>query len=149
MAAPLLKRQKLSLLNKLSESDHTPSARALVFPNMSSGDSNCPQPKASSDQNVPQHQNATFEVAKKLREAIVFTKTPCPILSDDKYSMVEEAGKLAIEAQDCQRVLAGAPVRTRSVCQLPGGLSLKIDLQTQEAVSHGFSLMLLYQSYGY
>jgi hypothetical protein len=31
-------------------------------------------------------------------KAIVFTKTPCPILSDDKYSIVEEAWKLVIEA---------------------------------------------------
>jgi len=62
--------------------------------------------------------------------AIVFTMTPWPILSDDKYSMVEEAWKLAIEAKDCQRALAGAPVGTPSVCQLPGGPSLKIDPQT-------------------
>jgi hypothetical protein len=77
-------------------------------------------------------------------EAIVFTKTPWPILSDEKYSMVEEAWKLAIEAQDRQRALAGAPVGTPSVCQLPGGPSLKIDPQTREAVSLEFCLMLLY-----
>jgi len=60
-------------------------------------------------------------------EAIVFTKIPWPILSNNKYSMVEEAWKLAIEALDCQQELAGAPVGTPSVCQLPGGPSLKID----------------------
>ena len=76
-------------------------------------------------------------------------KTPWPILSDDKYSMVEEAWKLTLEAQDRQRALAGAPVGTPSVCQLPGGPSLKIDLQTQETVSLEFCLMLLYQTYGY
>jgi len=48
--------------------------------------------------------------------------------------MVDEAWKLAIEAQDRQRALAGAPVGAPSVCQLPGGPSLKIDLQTREAV---------------
>jgi hypothetical protein len=80
-------------------------------------------------------------------EAIVFTKTRWPILSDDKYSMVEEAWKLAIEAQDRQRALAGAPPGTPSVCQLPRGSSLKIDRQTQEAVSFGFCLMLFYQIY--
>jgi len=149
MARPLLKRQKSALLNNSSESDHAPSARALVLPNKSSGDQNIPQPKASSDQNVPQHQNATFEVAKRLMEAIVFTKTPWPILSDDKYSMVEEAWKLAIEAQDRQRALAGAPIGTPSVCQLPGGPSLKIDPQIREAVSLEFCLMLLYQTHGY
>jgi len=49
--------------------------------------------------------------------------------------MVDEAWKLAIEAQDRQRPLAGAPVGTPSVCQLPGGPSLKIDPQTGEAIS--------------
>jgi len=63
--------------------------------------------------------------------------------------MVEEAWKLAIEAQDRQRALAGAPVGTPSVCQLPSGPSLKIHCQTREAVSLEFSLMLLYQTYGY
>ena len=44
--------------------------------------------------------------------------------------MVEEAWKLAIEAQDRQQALAGAPVGMPSVCQLPGSPFLKIDLQT-------------------
>jgi len=144
MAPPLLKCQKSTLLNKLSESDRAPSTQVLPL-RMSSGDQNVPQPKASADQNVPQHQKATFEVAKRFMEAIVFTKTPWPIISDDKYSMVNEAWKLAIEAQDCQRALAGAPVGTPSVCQLPGGPSLKIDPQTREAVSLQFCSMLLYQ----
>jgi len=78
---------------------------------------------------------ATFEVAKRFMEAIIFTKTPWPMISDEKYSMVDKAWKLAIEAQDCQRALAGAPVGTPSVCQLPGGPSLEIDPQTWEAVS--------------
>jgi len=95
-----------------------------------------PQQKpGGSDHNVPQHQKATFEVAKRFMEAIVLTKTPWPIISDEKYSMVDEAWQLAIEAQDRQRALASAPVGTPSVCQLPGGQSLKIDPQTQEAVS--------------
>jgi len=63
--------------------------------------------------------------------------------------MVEEAWKLAIEAQDCQWALAGAPVGTPFVCQLPGGPSLKIDPQTREAVSLEFCSMLLNQTYGY
>jgi len=56
MALPLLSCEKSSFLNKLSESNYTPSARALVVPNKSSGDRNIPQPKASGDQNIPQHQ---------------------------------------------------------------------------------------------
>jgi len=74
-APPLLKRQKATLLNKLSESDCAPSTQAMPL-RMSSGDQNVPQPKASADQNILQHQKATFEAAKRLMEAIVFTKTP-------------------------------------------------------------------------
>jgi len=136
MAPPLLQCHKSALLNKLSESDCATSTQALPLLKPS-GNLNVPQPKASADQNGPQHQKATFEVAKRFMEAIVFTETPSPIVSDDKYSMVEEAWKLAIEAQDRQRALAGVPAGTPSVCQLPRGPSLKIDLQTQEAVSLG------------
>ena len=92
-------------------------------------------PVTGGDHNVPQHQKATFEVAKWFMEAIVFTKTPWPIISDEKYSMVDEAWNLAIEAQDHQQALAGAPVGIPSVCQLPSGPSLKINPQTREAVS--------------
>jgi len=59
--------------------------------------------------------------------------------------MVEQACRLDIEAQDCPWALAGIPVGMPSVCQLPSGPSLKMDLQTQEAVSLGFCLMLLDQ----
>jgi len=126
----LLKRQK-SVINISRESDVV---QAFSLPK-AGGDQNVPQPKVGRDHNVPQHQKATFEVAKRFMEAIVFTKTPWPIISDEKYSMVDEAWKLALESQDRQRALAGAPVATQSVCQLPGGPSLKIDLQTREAVS--------------
>jgi hypothetical protein len=132
-APPQLKYQQSALLNESSESDRAPSAQALQQPK-SSGDQNALQPKASADQNVPQYQKATFDVAKRFMKAIVFTKTPWPIFSDDKYWMVEEAWKLAIEAQDREQALAGAPTETPSVCQWPSSPSLKIDLQTQEAV---------------
>jgi len=99
MAPPQLKCQKSALPNKSPESDHAPSALALPR-SKSSGDQDAPQPKASSDQNVPQHQKATFEVVKRFMEAIVFTKTTQPRLSDDKYSMVEEVRKLAITAHN-------------------------------------------------
>jgi len=129
IASPWLKHQK-SVINISHESDIV---QALPLPK-AGGDQNVPQPKAGRDHNVPQHEKATFEVAKRFMEAIVFTKTPWPIISDEKYSMVDEAWKLAIEAQDCQQALAGAPVGTPSVCQLPSGPSLKIDPQTREAV---------------
>jgi len=67
-------------------------------------------------------------------EAIVFTKNPWPTLSSDNYSMVEEALKLAIEAQKCQWALAGASVGTPSVWQLHSSLSFKINLPRGEAV---------------
>jgi len=82
-------------------------------------------------------------------EAIVFTKTTWPIISDGKYLMVDKAWKLAIEAQDRQWALAGASVGTPSVCQLPGGPSLKSHPQTREAVSvysvccSSFGLMMI------
>jgi hypothetical protein len=97
MAPPLLKRQKSTLLNKSSESDHAPATQVLLL-RKSSGDHNVPQPKTSADQNVLQHQKATLEVVKRFMEAIVFMKTPGPILFNNKYLMVEEAWKLAIEA---------------------------------------------------
>ena len=82
MAPPLLKPQQSALLNKWSESDRAPSTQALPQPK-SSGDQNAPEPQASGDENFPQRQKATFDLAKRLVEAIVFTKTPWPILSDD------------------------------------------------------------------
>ena len=120
-----------------------------MLPNESSGDQNAPKPKASSDQNVPQHQKATCQVAKRFMEAIVFTRNPWPKISDDKYSMVKDAWKLPIEARDRQKALVGAPAGTPSVCQLPGGPSLKIHPQTQEAVCLEFCLMILHETYGY
>src|SRR5882757_5550138 len=131
MVPPLLKRQK-STINISRESYIV---QALPLPK-AGGDLNVPQQNpGGGDHKVPQHQMATFEVAKRFMEAIIFTKTPWPIISDEKYSMVDEDWQLAIEAQDRQRALAGAPVGAPSVCQLPGGPSLKINPQTREAVS--------------
>jgi hypothetical protein len=119
----------------------------MMLPNKSHGDQNTLQPKASSDQNVPQYQKAKLEVAKMFTEPNVFTKIPWQMLSNDKYSMVEEALKLAIEAQHRLGALAGTPIDTPSVCQMPGGSSLKIDPQTREAVTLEFCVMPLYQTY--
>jgi hypothetical protein len=49
--------------------------------------------------------------------------------------MVAKVWKHAIETEDLQRAFIGPPVGTRSVGQLPGGPSLKIDPQTREDVS--------------
>jgi len=99
IAPPLLKCQKSTLHNKLCKS-HCPTAQAHPPPK-SSGDQNVPNPKASGVQNVPQYHWVSFEVAKRLMEVIIFTKTPWPIESDEKYSMVEVAWEQAIDAQVC------------------------------------------------
>jgi len=80
-------------------------------------------------------------------KAIVFTKTPWPILSDDKYFMVDDAWKLGIKAQDRQGALAGAAAGSPSVCQFRSCPFLKIDPQTREAVGLEFRSMLFYQIY--
>jgi len=142
MAPPLINHQKSSLRNELSEYDSSPSAQRLPL-HKSTADQNAAQQKANADQNFLQNQKGTFEVAKRWMETIVFTKTPWRILSDEKYCMVEGAWIQAIESQDHRRALAGAPVATPSVCQLPGCPSLKIDHHTPEALSLRFSLILL------
>ena len=93
------------------------------------------QKPGSGDYKVPQYQKATYHAAKRFMEAIVFAQTPRPIISDENYSMVDEASQHGFQAQDHQWALAGARVGIPSVCQLPGGPSLKIDPQTQDAVS--------------
>jgi len=131
MAQPLFKSQK-STINISCESDIV---QALPLPK-AGADQNIPQQKpGGADHNIPQCQKATFEVAKPFMDAIVFTKTPWPIISDENYWMVNVAWKLAIEAEDRQRALAGAPGGAPSICQLPGGPSLKIDPHSREAVS--------------
>jgi hypothetical protein len=131
MVPLLLKRQK-STINISHDSDII---QALTLPT-AGGDQIVPQQTpGGGEHNVPQHQKATFEVAKLFMEAIVFTKTRWPNISNEKYSMVDEAWQLAIEAQDRQRALAGAPVGAPSGCQLPGRPSLTIDPPTGEVVS--------------
>jgi len=115
MAPPLPKCQTTALLTRICKSDHAPSAKALPQPK-SSGEQNAPQPKASADQCVPKRQKATFQVANRFMEASVFMQSPWPILSDDKYSMVEEAWRPTIHAEDSQQAIAGSPVGTPWVC---------------------------------
>jgi hypothetical protein len=92
---------------------------------------------------------ATIEIAKRLMETIIFTTYTWPILSDDKYSMVEQAWKLAIEAQDRQWASACAHIDISSMCQLPGGRSLPKDPQTRKGASLECFLIRLNQIYGY
>jgi len=127
---PALLKHRKSAINISHESDIV-QALALA---KAGGVQNVPQTKAGGDQNVPQHHNPTFELAERFMEATIFIKTPSPIISDEKYSMVQQTWKLAIGAQDCQLALASAPAGAPSVCRLPSGSSLEIDLQTPEAV---------------
>jgi hypothetical protein len=134
MAPPLLNKQKSSLLEKSLESSRAPFTMVLGPPNMSSGDLIDPQPKASTNQNIPREHTATFLVVIWFTEAIVFTKYPSAIISDDTYSLVEEAWNLAIEAQDHHQALLRPHVGKLLVFQSPNGQSLKSDLQIQEVV---------------
>jgi len=127
IAPPWLKSKK-STINIVCRSDVVP-AQVLLL-SKAGGHQIVPQPKAGGDHNVPQRKKPAFEVATWFTEAFLFTMTPWPIISDEKYSIVDKAWKLAIEAQNHQRALAGAPVGMPSVSQLPGGPSLKIDPQT-------------------
>ena len=129
---PLVKCQK-STINIFCESDIV-HARVLSLPK-AGGEHGIPQPKASGDHHSPEWQKATFALAKRLIEVIVFTESPWPIVSDEKYSTVDEAWQLAIEAQDRQWAFADVPVGTPSVCQLPSGPSLEINPQTLEGAS--------------
>jgi hypothetical protein len=70
---------------------------------------------------LPRHQNGTVQVEKPIVEAIVFTNTPGPIISDERYLMVDKAWRPAFEALDCQRALAGALVGAPSVCSVSNG----------------------------
>jgi len=88
IAPPLLKRQK-STIEIFRMSEIVPS-QALPLPK-ADGDRSVPQPEAGGDHNVPQHPYATFEVVKRFVEAIIFTKTPWPIISDEMYWIVDEA----------------------------------------------------------
>jgi len=132
MPPPLLKCQKSILLNRLWVSDYASAQENLLFKSI--GDQNVAQPKASGDQLDHQQKGATSYVAQHLMGAIVLMKSHWPILSDGQYSIADEALIIAIEVHDCQWALAGAPVGTSSVCPLPGGPSLKIDLKTQQAI---------------
>jgi len=77
-------------------------------------------------------------VVKMIMEAIEFTMTLWPILSNYKNLLVDKALKLSIDAQDRQRALGDAPDVTPSVCQLPVDPSLQTDLETQDAISLEF-----------
>jgi hypothetical protein len=113
ISPPLLKCQK-STTNILRESDVVP---ALSLPLSKAGaDSRVPQLKAGGDHNVPHHQKAMVEVATRLMEANLFTKTSQPIISNETYLMVDEASQLANAAQDEQRAVAGVRVGTPSLC---------------------------------
>jgi len=131
MAPPLLQSHK-STINLSCESDIV---QVLPLPIAGADQNGLQQKPGGGDHNVPQHRKVKFQVAKRFMEAIVFTRTPWRITSDEKYLMVDESWQLAIEAQDRQRALEGAPVGAPCVCHLPGGPSPKIASQTQDSVS--------------
>jgi len=144
MAPPLLKFKNSTLLNTTSASDCAPSTQVLLL-SKSSREQKVPQPKASADHNIPETQKAIGEVDKRFLESIDFTKTHWPDIIRWQVLDSWTSWHVAVEAQDCQRASAGAPVGTPSVSQLRSGPFGKITPQTQDAVTSGFSLMLPYQ----
>jgi len=56
-------------------------------------------------------------------------------MSSEKYKMVGKLWIFAVEALDGQYAIAGTPVSTPPVCQLPRRPSPVINIQIQEAVS--------------
>jgi hypothetical protein len=89
IALRFLKQQKLTI-SILRVSDVVP-AQALPLPK-AGGDQNVSQPMASREHKVTPHRKVTFQVAKRFMAAIVLTKPPWGIISDEKYSMVNEVG---------------------------------------------------------
>jgi hypothetical protein len=130
---PALLKCEKSTINIFCQSDVV-RAHALPLPK-SGGEHTVPHHKASGDHSIPPHHGATFEIVKQFMEAIILTNTPWPNISDEKYWSVGKALKLAIEVQDGQQALVGASVGTPSVCKLPGGPSLNIDLQAKDSGS--------------
>jgi len=80
-------------------------------------------------------------------EATIFSKTPWPRWYNEKYLVVNETQKQAVEAWDGQQTYAVSCVGAPSECWLPSSWLFKMDLQTWEAVSYEFCLILLYQTY--
>jgi hypothetical protein len=87
------------------------------------------------DQSIPENNKKTFELANDFLAILLLTKNPWPLPKDEKYELISESWNLSIEAQYCQRRVAGAPENSPSVCQQTGGPSKDIDFQTREAVS--------------
>jgi hypothetical protein len=127
IAPPLLKHQK-STIYIFPKSDIVP-AQVLPLSN-ASGDQSIPEPMADGEHNRPHHQKATYEGAEQCIEAMVFAKPPWPMISDERYSMVDEAWQLHIAAQYPQWAIACSPAGMPSVPQLPGGPAVKINQQT-------------------
>jgi len=71
IAPPLLNHPK-STINMLRESGIV-LAQVISLPKVG-GDQSVPQPTAGAEYNVPQQQQATYDVAKQLMEAMVFTR---------------------------------------------------------------------------
>jgi len=139
---PQLKHQKTTLLNKLTRCDYAAPAIVCPLPKCSR-DWKIEQCKASGIQFISTYKMATVQIAYRLMKAIVFTKTPWPILSNEKCTMVAEACKLAFEAHNHQCPFPATPVCVPFPCWLPRGLSVNIDLQGHDAVSLQCYLVLL------
>jgi hypothetical protein len=68
LVPPLPKCSMSTIINNFSKCDSAPPTQMLTLCK-SGGDQNDPEPKASADQNVLQHQKATCQAVKKFMEA--------------------------------------------------------------------------------
>jgi len=76
-------------------------------------------------------------------EAIVFIKTPRPIILHEKYLVINKDCTLKIKALDCQLTSANAPSGMLSACNLPCPPFLSIE----EQILYGSSVVFCLSSY--
>jgi len=91
MAPPMHEQQKSTLRNISSGSDRAWCLQALL------------QHKARGDYIVAQLYKANVQIAKRFMAVRGFAWNPWPFISNLKFSAVEQAWKLAIDAQHCQQ----------------------------------------------
>lgn len=89
--------------------------------------------KAGGEYYLPQHTRAVFDLAKRCINAIMFTKTPIPIILNVRYSIVDEAVRVSIDTHTGHFWSAVIAVHTLSVCWFRWFLYLDIDPHIWEA----------------
>jgi len=146
MTQTLLEHKKWTVIDKLSDSDYTQPTQGHLLPK-SSGDQNAPQPKASGYHNLPKHPRATFQVTKGFMHAFISMKPPWAVISYEKYLMVEEPRRLAIDGQHCHCPWTCTPEGTLYVSRIPGSLPFNMRPHPGEAIRCDICFTLLYHTF--